>query len=140
MRLHSVIGFISLADVVRTHEMVINRFGGRSGIRDIGLLESAIHHPWMMLEFGSEEDHEISQLAAAYFFHIIKNHAFVDGNKRTGLLTAVNFIFANGFELDQRIEGLYDDLYRLALDTAMSRVNKDEIASFFKKVMRRIES
>lgn len=64
--------FISLSDALKIHEMVISRFGGKQGVLDQRLLESAIHHPLMIIEFGEEKDCTISHLAAAYFFHIIK--------------------------------------------------------------------
>ena len=131
--------FMSNTDVVRIHDMAIAQLGGRQGIHNFGLLESAVNHPWMILEFGSNEAREMHNLAAAYFFHIIKNHPFVDGNKRTGLLTALEFMYRNDFEIDGKFENLYEDLYQLALNTAMSRVNKEEIASFFKKVMKEIK-
>lgn len=139
MRPYFLVVFMSLENVVEIHDMAINRFGGRSGIHNKGLLESAVNHPWMVLEFGSEEDLEIYNLAAVYFFHIIKNHPFVDGNKRTGVLTAIDFLFVNGYELDGNFEYLYESLYQLALNTAMSKASKEEIASFFKQVIKKIE-
>jgi death-on-curing protein len=135
MRQPIFIIFISLSDVIRIHDMVISQFGGRRGIHNLGLLESAINHPWMIIEFGSDEDHEIPNLAAAYFFHIIKNHPFIDGNKRTGLLMALEFMYRNGFELEENFEGLY----QLALDTATSKINEKEVAAFFKRTMKKID-
>lgn len=125
---------VSASDVVRLHDMAIKRFGGASGIMDVGKLESAVNHPLMIIEFGEEWEREIPYLAAVYFFHIIKNHPFLDGNKRAGLLAAVEFLSRNGFEL----EADFDELYQLALDTAVSRVNKKEIADFFKKAITKI--
>jgi death-on-curing protein len=129
--------FMSLDDVIRIHDMVINRFGGRPDIHDQKLLESAVNHLWMIIEFGSEEDHEIYNLAAVYFYHLIKNHPFVDGNKRTGLMTTLEFFYRNGFESTPHFEDLYEVLYQLAIDTAASRVKKEDIASFFKKIMKK---
>lgn len=72
-------------------------------------------------------------MAATYFFHIIKNHPFIDGNKRTGLLTAIKFLTINGYKIDMSDESIYDNLYQIAIDTAASQKNKDDIANFFKK-------
>lgn len=125
---------IDLSDVIRIHYIAIDRFGGRHGIHDQKLLESAINHSWMIIAFGDNDDIELYNLAAAYFFHIIKNHPFIDGNKRTGLMTAVEFMYKNGFELESEFE----DLYKLALDTAASHIPEKEIAIFFKKIMKKI--
>ncbi len=134
MRPYFFVIFMSSSDVIRIHDMVINRFGGRLGIHDQRLLESAINHPWMIIKYGNDEEHQISNLAAAYFFHIIKNNPFIDGNKRTGLLTTLDFLYQNGFELDDNL-----DLYQLSLDTAASHLNEKEIAILFKKAIKEIE-
>jgi death-on-curing protein len=118
--------FISLSDAIEFHDIAIERLGGLSGLRNSGLLESALNQPIMMFNFG---DQEIDNLAAAYFFHIIKNHPFIDGNKRTGLLVMIRFLNENGFTLKVSFE----DLYQLAIDTAASKKSKEEIALFVKK-------
>ena len=127
--------FMSYSEVVHIHDTAINQFGGRRGIHDKRLLESALHHPEMMIEFGNDEDYKIHNLAAAYFFHIIQNHPFIDGNKRTGLLTALHFFGRNGFKL----KASFQDLYQLALDTAASQISEKDVATFFKKVMEKIK-
>ena len=135
MRFDSFIIFMSYSEIVYIHNTAITRFGGRHGIHDKNLLESAINHPEMMIEFGNDEDYKIHNLAAGYFFHIIKNHPFIDGNKRTGLLTALEFMYRNGFELKTN----FQDLYQLALETASSQISEKEVAIFFKKVMKKIK-
>lgn len=125
---------ISIDDAIQLHEMIIARFGGASGIRDLKLLESALDQPLKSIEYGETEERELAYLAAIYFFHVIKNHAFVDGNKRAGLLIATTFLASNGFTL--KID--FDALYELALKTAESQVNKQEIAALFKSCMKRI--
>ena len=82
-----------------------------------------------VIEFGQEEDREIHFLAATYCFHIIKNHPFVDGNKRTGLLAAATFLRRNGFDLEIEPE----ILYKMALDTAGSLITKKQIALLLRK-------
>lgn len=83
--------------VVAAHSMMIARFGGLDGIRDEGLIDSAIARPSHLYHY----DHctEVSQLAAAYAAGIIRNHPFVDGNKRTGFISAFMFLDLNGVEL-----------------------------------------
>ncbi len=134
MNYHLFIILIDVADVIRLHDDVIARFGGMPGLRDRGLLESAVQHPLDVIEYGQEEEHEIHYLAAIYFFHIIKNHAFYDGNKRTGLLTTLTFLSRNGCVLD--VDG--DELYDLALETARSSRSVQEIAHFFKSTIKKL--
>lgn len=64
---------------------------------------------------------------AAYFFYIIKNHPFVDGNKRTGLLTAITFLEINNYSTDYEMESLYE----LTLDVADSRLTLDDVTQYF---------
>ena len=92
------------------HAESLDRFGGTSGIRDQGLLESALGRPRNQFTYGDPSVHE---LPAAYCFGIIRNHPFVDGNKRAGLLAARVFLFQNGYrfvpgepETVQVIEGV----------------------------------
>ena len=79
--------------VLATHERLLSEFGGASGIRDAGLLDSALARPENLLAYGKPTIHE---LAAAYAFGIVKNHPFIDGNKRTGFTAAVMFLERNG--------------------------------------------
>jgi death-on-curing protein len=126
---------ITVDDAIRLHTMVIDRFGGASGIRDIRLLESALDQPLKVIEYGEEQETRFEHLAATYFFHVIKNHAFIDGNKRTGLLIATTFLKRNRFILDMD----FDALYRLALETAESRIHKQDIATLFRAGMKQVD-
>lgn len=108
------------------HNESLALFGGSSGIRDSGLLESALSRP--IHRYTYEESVSIFDLAATYCFGIVKNHAFVDGNKRAGLLSARAFLFLNGFhfspdqiETVKMIEGL-----------AASVVSESELADWLK--------
>ena len=82
--------------VVAMHSELIAEHGGRPGIRDAGLLSSALARPQNQAAYG---DSAVFDLAAAYAFGIISNHPFVDGNKRTGFLAAYIFLYLNGWEL-----------------------------------------
>ena len=123
-----LIYFLTIQDVIRLHEKSIERFGGAPGIRDKNLLESAVVQPHVVI-FKQYAHDDIFHMAAAYAFHIIKNHAFVDGNKRTGILSALTFLERNNYSIMTDS----DSLYELALSIAQSHVNKDEIATFFKE-------
>jgi death-on-curing protein len=80
--------------VCALHQMLLSEFGGDSGIRDAGMLESALSRPANRFAYGSPG---IPELAAAYSFGLIRNHPFVDGNKRIGFATAVLFLELNGY-------------------------------------------
>ena len=82
--------------VVALHSEQIAEHGGRPGIRDTGLLSSALARPQNQASYGESS---VFDLAAAYAFGIISNHPFVDGNKRTGFLAAYVFLYLNGWEL-----------------------------------------
>ncbi len=87
--------FLSVDDVLAIHENTIRQEGGLPGLRDPGLLESAVLMPQQ--QFGGEYLHPgVAAMAAAYLFHISQNHPFYDGNKRAGVLAALLFLDANG--------------------------------------------
>lgn len=125
--------FLTLDDALILYKDVIDIVGGKPGIRDKNLLESAIAQPQLKL-FEEYVYNDIYDMASAYCFHIIKNHPFVDGNKRLGILAALTFLEKNGFEVDADM----DELYLLAMHTAESKLSKDEIAVFFRKVSKKI--
>lgn len=79
--------------VLATHERLLSEFGGASGVRDSGLLDSALARPENLHAYDQAINFE---LAAAYAFGVVKNHPFVDGNKRTGFAIAIMFLERNG--------------------------------------------
>lgn len=81
-------------DCLAMHEKLLDRFGGLKGIRDEGLLESALNKSVHHFSYGQPS---VFELAASYAMGIVKNHPFLDGNKRTGFVTAALFIELNGF-------------------------------------------
>lgn len=81
--------------ILTLHAESLHRFGGGPGIRDQGLLERALGRPRNRYAYG--DDPSIFELAAAYGYGIVRNHPFVDGNKRAGLLAARAFLFQNGY-------------------------------------------
>jgi death-on-curing protein len=121
--------FLSLDHVLRAHRSLIENYGGEEGLRDAGLLHSAIAMP--MAAYGGELLHtDIFEMAAAYLFHITQNHPFLDGNKRTGAACAVIFLAMNGVEIDADEDGLAD----ITLRVATGEAGKSEIAAFFRSV------
>lgn len=92
------IRFLTVENVLRMHAQSIERFGGRDGVRDIGLLESAVAMP--MATYSGEMLHpDIAAMAGAYLFHISKAHALIDGNKRTAWAAALVFLALNGHDI-----------------------------------------
>ena len=83
--------------VLALHAETLQQFGGTTGLRDEGRLESALSRPQNRYAFA---DPSLFELAAAYCHGIVRNHPFVDGNKRTDLLAARVFLFRNGYQLD----------------------------------------
>lgn len=85
--------WIDAVDCHAFHEEMLERFGGLEGVRDEGLLESALNRPRHLFAYGSPT---LAELAAAYAVGIVKNHPFVDGNMRSGFLSAALFLEING--------------------------------------------
>lgn len=120
--------FLTLDQVLALHDDQVALYGGSSGIRDLGLLQSAIGT--VSATFGGVFLHEtIFEMAAAYLFHVSRNHPFLDGNKRTGLAAALTFLDMNDVEIAADDNELFD----LALGVAESRVSKAEVAVFFQQ-------
>jgi death on curing protein len=107
------------------HADQIERYGGSLGIRDRGLLESALAMPEATFS-GSELHATPDEKAAAYLFHVVKNHPFVDGNKRVGLTVALTFLALN----DILVRATDDELVDLVLGVAEGRRSKADVAVF----------
>ena len=119
--------FLDMDRVMRTHRSLIEAYGGIDGVRDAGLLHSAIAMP--QAAFGGQYLHvDLFEMAAAYLYHIVQNHPFLDGNKRTGAATAIIFLAMNDIEIDADEEGLVE----LTLAVACGNAGKPQIAEFFR--------
>lgn len=119
--------FLTLDEVLESHTEQIAVYGGSQGLRDIGLLDSALAQPEAM--FGGQYLHQdLFEMAAAYLYHIVLNHPFIDGNKRVGLEAALLFLELNGHSIDTTDESLVD----LVLRTAQGQASKTEIAEFLR--------
>jgi death-on-curing protein len=119
--------FLTLDEVIEIHYDQIRRYGGNTGVRDLDLLKSSVSMP--AAGFGEEYFHTgVYAMAAAYLFHIIQNHPFIDGNKRTGLVSALVFLILNGIELSAD----EDALANLVISVAAGKTGKSEVALFFR--------
>ncbi|GAW91341.1 type II toxin-antitoxin system death-on-curing family toxin [Calderihabitans maritimus] len=125
----AAIRFLTLAEVIEIHWDQIRRYGGQFGIRNIKLLQSAIAMPEATFD-GQFLHPDIYEMAAAYAYHICKNHPFVDGNKRSALVCALVFLELNGVSLEDP-EGV---LYATMMDVASGKLDKQGLA----KVLRRL--
>ena len=120
--------FLNLSEVLQIHRDQIERYGSEPGVRDLGLLQSAVAMP--SAGFGGRFLHnDLFEMAAAYLFHITQNHPFVDGNKRTGAVAAVMFLRMNNLKVTADEAGLE----ALVRDVAEGRAGKAEVAEFFRR-------
>ena len=103
--------WLNREDCLGIHEMMLSQHGGLSGVRDEGLLLSAIAKPQNHFAYGSES---LAQMAASYAAGIVLNHPFLDGNKRTGFMTAATFLDLNGVELTASEESAVQNTVALA--------------------------
>jgi len=119
--------FLPLDEVLALHADQISRYGGEAGVRDLALLKSALAMP--QARFGGQWFHPtLHEMAAAYLFHLIRNHPFIDGNKRAGLVCAIAFLGLNGLELIADP----DDLVELVLGVAEGTTDKAQVGVFLK--------
>lgn len=119
--------FLTLDEIVAIHRDQIERYGGSLGVRDWGLLKSAISMP--AATFGGQFLHsDVLEMAAAYLFHIVQNHPFIDGNKRAGAVAADVFFGLN----DTRLTAGQDNYADLVLSVARGETSKSAIAEFFR--------
>ena len=126
--------FLSLDEVLEIHEQQIERYGGSSGLRDGGGLESATATP--QATFGGEFLHiAIPAMAAAYLFHLCQNHPFLDGNKRVGTNAAITFLLINNWEPTFDEEELVD----LVLSVATGGLSKPRVIEIFESRCRPLE-
>jgi death-on-curing protein len=120
--------FLALDEVLAIHADQIDVYGGSPGLRDVGLLESALAMP--QATFGGELLHPtLPEMAAAYLFHLASNHAFVDGNKRIALMATIVFLGMNGLKLEAGKVRLFD----LVMGVANGSISKAAVAVFLAK-------
>ncbi|HEV2722640.1 MAG TPA: type II toxin-antitoxin system death-on-curing family toxin [Thermoanaerobaculia bacterium] len=120
--------FLTPDEVLSLHADQIRRFGGSSGIRDVGLLQSVLGS--VEATFSGVHLHEtIFEMAAVLLYGICRNHPFVDGNKRTAVGASLTFLDMNGIEVDAG----EDEFYDLVIGVAEGRVSKASVAVFLEE-------
>jgi len=128
-----VIRFVDAKRALAIHDLQIAEHGGSPGIRDVGLLESALHRAIDIAGYEAPED--VSRLAAAYLFGIAKNHPFIDGNKRTALSVTGLFLAMNGYEIVATDEALF----KAVLGAAEGSLSEHDFAQWVEKnITRRV--
>lgn len=120
--------FLTREEVLAIHLDQIRRYGGDHALRDPVLLDSAIAQPHATFH-GTFLHRDLHEMAAAYLFHIVQNHPFADGNKRTGAVAAIVFLELNGLELTATWEELVD----LVLAVASGSLDKAAVVDFFQQ-------
>ena len=116
------------ADAVIAHDLELAAHGGSAGVRDAGLLESAMARPKNIWAYA-ESAPSLAVLAAAYAFGISSNHPFVDGNKRTALLVSFAFLDVNGTEVDASQE----DAFLTILGLAAGEISEAQLSLWFER-------
>ena len=120
--------FLTFAEIIEIHDYQINHFGGSDGLRSVEMLKSAIGMP--SSTFSGEYLHPtIPEMAAAYLFHLVENHPFLDGNKRVGAMASLVFLDLNGYEFDATDEEFTD----LVMRVASGKMLKSEVVLFFQQ-------
>ena len=126
-----IVAYVSVEQVLALHREQTRRYGGAAGVRDRGLLESAVARPAMT--FGGEDlYHDLPAKAAALMHSLALNHPFVDGNKRVAAHAALVFAASNGYECTATSEDLVDVTLRLAAGA----VAVEELAIWFRQRLR----
>lgn len=124
--------FLPKSQIIRIHQRQIEKFGGMDGIRDEGLLESALAQP--CASFGGQLLHAtIYEQAAAYLFHLVQNHPFLDGNKRTAFAAMSTFLKINGY----RFLLSKDEAYTLVMRVAQGQMKKPEIVEYLQECLQK---
>lgn len=120
--------FLTEEQVRQLHLNAIRQYGGSEGLRDSGMLQSALAMP--QTGFGGQYLHEgLFEMAAAYLYHLVQNHPFVDGNKRVGLSAAIVFLDANGVDVMADEDATAD----MVLAVAQGQLGKEGIGEFLRR-------
>jgi death-on-curing protein len=115
--------------VLRMHEEALMLHGGPEGVRDLGLLESALARPKNLFAYSEQQHASIARLAAAYAKGIVANHPFVDGNKRMAFTVSLTFLRLNGLELTATKEDRVLTFWSLAA----GEISEEQLAQWFER-------
>ena len=124
--------YLELDEVLRIHEHLIVQYGGSFGSLNQSALESTLATPKQTM-FGDDLYPDISSKAAILFFLLVKNHAFIDGNKRTAFACLLRFSKVNGYKL----KASDNDLFQFTIDVATSVLDKEQVTDW---IRRRLQS
>jgi death on curing protein len=116
--------FLTLDEILEIHEDQLAQYGGTPGILHLDLLESALAQPQVTFD-GKFLLGDLFEMSAAYLFHLVQNHPFVDGNKRVGAVAAIVFLLTN----DQDIGIGDDELESLTMSVAQGKIGRDAVAA-----------
>lgn len=120
--------YLTIPQVLALHDQMVKRFGGSLGVRDLGLIESAVARP--RATFGGEDLYpDIYTKAAALMHSLLKNHAFVDGNKRTAYSSCGVFLKLNGYKL----QNMHKESLEFAMDVENNSLGLEEISNWLEK-------
>lgn len=121
--------FLTLAETLEFHDDLIREYGGSPGVRDLGLTEAALAMP--QSGTGEEFFHAFPfEMAAAYLYHIVQNHPFIDGNKRAAFIAALTFLELNGYA----VMGGEDELEAATWKVASGKLDKNGAAAILEKI------
>lgn len=123
-----MIRFLSESAVIWMHDYLIRSYGGTAGIHSTALLDSALHQPLMERYYLNAS---LLEMAAAYAFHICKNHAFIDGNKRTARMAMIMFLRYNNV----KITATEYEIMEKILDVAANKISKKQLADWLQTVI-----
>ncbi len=126
--------WISTELAIAIHKRQLAEHGGADGVRDRGLLESALGRPRNLFAY-TDPTPDVPSLAASYAFGVARNHAFIDGNKRTAYVVCRTFLLLNGFDMVATKE----ERYRTFLDLAAGAITEEHLASWLDEHAHRIE-
>lgn len=118
--------WLSDTTILALHQRLLSEFGGAAGLRDVGLFESALARP---LNKAAHTRADVFELAAAYCFGLVRNHAFVDGNKRIGFAVSAVFLSVNGYRLDAS----ETDALKTILALAAGELSEEDLTRWFRK-------
>jgi death-on-curing protein len=111
--------------VIELHDELVAQTGGRLGVRDIGLIDSAVSQPQLNID-GRFVHEDIYGMAAAYLFAVARNHGFIDANKATAAKSVAVFVYMNGYEFDPP----EDEWIQLVEQTAQGENSREDVARF----------
>jgi death-on-curing protein len=124
--------WIKLQLALAAHSRQLQRHGGIEGLRDLGLLESAVARPKNLWSYASPRP-DLAALAASYAYGIVRNHPFLDGNKRTAWVACRTFLLINGLT----VEATQDERASKVLQLAASEVTEEQFAAWLREALRR---